>query len=129
MGTKNNPGKFDCYSRAEPDEPVFVLLGRDPVAWLLVKQWVLLRARLRMTEKEVLEEADACAESMLVYAVQRGKADQAEAAKNAWLRNGLLERVRELEALCKRAADALSGLADAVGVGDVDDLVRELRGA
>ncbi|HAW11807.1 MAG TPA: aspartate decarboxylase, partial [Chloroflexi bacterium] len=30
MGTKNNPGKFDCYDDAHPDEPMFVLLGRDP---------------------------------------------------------------------------------------------------
>lgn len=29
MGTKNNPGAFDCYANAEPDEPMFVLLGRD----------------------------------------------------------------------------------------------------
>ena len=29
MGTKNNPGKFDCYEHAKPDEPMFVLLGRD----------------------------------------------------------------------------------------------------
>ena len=26
MGTKNNPGKFDCYANAKPDEPLFVLL-------------------------------------------------------------------------------------------------------
>ena len=32
MATKNNPGKFDCYTNAEPDEPMFILLGRDPVA-------------------------------------------------------------------------------------------------
>ena len=29
MGTKNNPGQFDCYRNAEPDEPMFVLLARD----------------------------------------------------------------------------------------------------
>lgn len=29
MGTKNNPGAFDCYANAEPDEPMFVLLARD----------------------------------------------------------------------------------------------------
>jgi hypothetical protein len=28
MGTKNVPGKFDCYANALPDEPTFVLLGR-----------------------------------------------------------------------------------------------------
>jgi hypothetical protein len=29
MGTKNQPGKFDtCYANADPDEPMFVLLGK-----------------------------------------------------------------------------------------------------
>lgn len=29
MGTKNQPGSFDCYANAKGDEPLFVLLGRD----------------------------------------------------------------------------------------------------
>lgn len=29
MGTKNNPGKYDCYAKAEPDEPLFTLRGKD----------------------------------------------------------------------------------------------------
>jgi hypothetical protein len=32
VGTKSNPGKFDCYANALPDEPLFVLLARDPSA-------------------------------------------------------------------------------------------------
>lgn len=39
MGTKNNPGKFDCYQNALPDEPMFVLLARDPEFCNLVSQW------------------------------------------------------------------------------------------
>lgn len=39
MGTKNNPGKFDCYDVAEPDEPMFILLGRDPISPVLVEDW------------------------------------------------------------------------------------------
>lgn len=27
MGSKNNPGKYDCYEAADPDEPMFILLG------------------------------------------------------------------------------------------------------
>jgi hypothetical protein len=30
MGSKIQPGKFDCYANALPDEPMFVLLARDP---------------------------------------------------------------------------------------------------
>lgn len=37
MGTKNNPGRYDCYANAEPDEPMFVLLGHDRHAATLVR--------------------------------------------------------------------------------------------
>ncbi len=43
MGTKNNPGKFDCYANAGPDEPMFVLLGRDRLAGHLVSIWSKIR--------------------------------------------------------------------------------------
>lgn len=43
MGTKNNPGKFDCYNAAEPDEPMFTLLARDPLAGFLVSIWSSMR--------------------------------------------------------------------------------------
>ena len=39
MGTKTNPGQYDCYAKAEPDEPLFVLLARDPLAPILVRLW------------------------------------------------------------------------------------------
>lgn len=39
MGTKSNPGKFDCYDKAEPDEPLFVLLARDETAADFVELW------------------------------------------------------------------------------------------
>lgn len=43
MGTKNNPGQFDCYHAAEPDEPMFVLLARDRLAGHLVSIWSKVR--------------------------------------------------------------------------------------
>lgn len=39
MGTKNNPGEYDCYESADPDEPMFVLLARDELAPDLVRHW------------------------------------------------------------------------------------------
>lgn len=45
MGTKNNPAPNDCYDRAEPDEPMFTLLARDPVAAHMVSIWSALRAQ------------------------------------------------------------------------------------
>lgn len=43
MGTKKNPGQYDCYEAAAPDEPMFVLLGRDPLAAHLVSLWGAIR--------------------------------------------------------------------------------------
>ena len=40
MGTKNDPGKFDCYHKAEDDEPMFVLLARDIHAPSAVYDWI-----------------------------------------------------------------------------------------
>jgi hypothetical protein len=39
MGSKTNPGKFDCHANALPDEPMFVLLARDPDFAELVLMW------------------------------------------------------------------------------------------
>lgn len=58
MGTKNSPGKFDCYEAADPDEPLFTLLGRDPLAGHLVSLW----AKVRMGDSEA---AQAVFESMM----------------------------------------------------------------
>lgn len=45
MSTKQEPGDFDCYKRALQDEPMFVLLARDPVAPALVEMWAQQRSR------------------------------------------------------------------------------------
>lgn len=62
MGTKNRPGKFDCYVKADPDEPMFVLLGRDKFAPKLVELWAYFAALIGMKDKAV--EAKACANAM-----------------------------------------------------------------
>ena len=43
MGTKANPSKFDCYTNAEQDEPMFILLARDPASPILVEAWAAIR--------------------------------------------------------------------------------------
>lgn len=67
MGTKNNPGNFDCYANAKPDEPMFILLGRDKNAPSLVDLW----ARQREMDEEdpaKIQEARDCANAMRAYA-------------------------------------------------------------
>jgi hypothetical protein len=46
MGTKKRPGEFDCYAKAELDEPIFVLLARDEHAPEVVRYWTALKAKL-----------------------------------------------------------------------------------
>jgi hypothetical protein len=46
MGTKTNPGKFNCYAAALPDEEVFTVLGRDPALPATIRFWMGERARL-----------------------------------------------------------------------------------
>jgi len=70
MGTKNNPGSFDCYEAAEPDEPMFVLLARDPHAAQLVRMWIAMRRHaIGEGEKpashwDKIHEAENCAVAM-----------------------------------------------------------------
>jgi hypothetical protein len=64
MGTKNKPGQYDCYKNAEPDEPMFVLLARDPLAPILVKMWAELREESTSGDDDVIDEARECADAM-----------------------------------------------------------------
>ena len=69
MGTKNHPGRFDCYGNAHPDEPMFVLLARDPLAPMLVELWAHMRVLTRGDDAKV-REAKSCAEAMRRWQVR-----------------------------------------------------------
>lgn len=89
MGTKANPGKFDCLSKLEPDEPYFVLMARDQLAPRLVDLWAALShgtpagarqffeelLKIAMPEQlqpaEKVAEAYRCAASMEAWADMR----------------------------------------------------------
>lgn len=78
MGTKNKPGQFDCYANAEPDEPMFVLLGRDPTASLVVTFWRALKMKMRESGTSSvsdlkLEEARECSLDLAAWAKKNGK--------------------------------------------------------
>jgi len=79
MGSKNNPGVYDPYDNAEPDEPMFVLLGRDPMAWFLVSEWAAIRERLGEDPAKVAE-ARECAQKMWEWAAAKGKQEKITAA-------------------------------------------------
>jgi hypothetical protein len=81
MGTKNNPGAFDCYKAAELDEPMFVLLGRDPSAAPLVRLWAALREMQdEVKNPSKVEEAKKVANELEAWAKKKGKRKEVEAA-------------------------------------------------
>lgn len=43
MSSKLMPGEFDCYAAALPDEPMFILLARDPSAPEMLRAWARRR--------------------------------------------------------------------------------------
>src|SRR5580693_4307460 len=70
MGTKDNPGKYDCEAAALHDEPKFTLLARDPQAPFAVDWWADERfAAIQRGEKPqkdiaLVQEARECAQVM-----------------------------------------------------------------
>ena len=72
MGTKSEPGRFDCYGKAAVDEPIFVLLARDPAAPELIRAWVRKHQELG-TDGMKLMEAMSVADSMEHYRMNRPK--------------------------------------------------------
>lgn len=82
MGTKNKPGDFDCYATAEPDEPMFILLGRDPCACLVVAFWVKLRQTLNPDDPKI-DNARVCVRELEAYAREHGKTTELAAALDA----------------------------------------------
>lgn len=72
MGTKLKPGTYDCYANAEPDEPMFVLLGRDVDAPALVELWAQRREQ-RGEDPAKVKEARDCAKAMQRFCGARAK--------------------------------------------------------
>ncbi len=61
MGTKLEPGMFDCHTKAQSDEPIFTLLARDPLAHVLVDLWASLAHKHK---PEKIKEAKRVAQDM-----------------------------------------------------------------
>jgi hypothetical protein len=72
MGTKRNPGRFDCYERADTDEPMFILLGRDRHASALVNLWAEMREK-ENEDPAVVEEARKVAADLATWAQSKAK--------------------------------------------------------
>lgn len=73
MGTKINPGVYDCYSNALPDEPMFILLARDPMAPEIVQMWAstrraaIVNGNRPQSDSAMVDEAEALAKQMIEW--------------------------------------------------------------
>lgn len=72
MGTKLNPGPYDCYTKAAPDEPIFILRAKDPIAPIMVQMWARLTEYFAKEHKQSVDdvkliEAFNCAEQMRIW--------------------------------------------------------------
>lgn len=72
MGTKRNPGKFDCLDKLADDEPFFVLRAKDKFAPRLIRLWAALAIESIPAEKS--DEAHQCARDMEAWAMAHGGA-------------------------------------------------------
>lgn len=52
MSTKSNPGPFNCYAAAFPDETIFTMLARDPAMPSTIQFWCEQRRQLGKAETE-----------------------------------------------------------------------------
>lgn len=74
MSTKNNPGAYDCYANADPDEEMFVLLARDRMGPSLVELWAAVREGNGEDPAKVAE-ARGVAERMRAQSTAAGKTE------------------------------------------------------
>lgn len=102
MATKLNPGPNDCYAKAEPDEPMFVLLGRDRHAPALVWLWSVLR-ELDGEPEAVTHEARECTAEMIAWAADHGRKPVGVAQS---VMAGVLEMIRAVNHSVKGAKNA-----------------------
>ncbi len=88
MGSKAEPGKHDCYANAELDEPMFVLLARDPVAPWLVRAWRALRDGDNIAASALMNEASqafrASGKKALPRPSEKSQEAEAVAAMITW---------------------------------------------
>lgn len=76
METKNNPGPNSCYAKALPDEPMFILLGRDPDAPTTIRAWAGIREqRLIDEDKDGSEDEQIDAAVADAEAFEKWRAD------------------------------------------------------
>lgn len=124
MGTKNNPGNFDCYDKADADEPMFVLLARDPKAAKLVRTWAYSRIdTLLEGSKQIgdlhrdlnkVKEALACADAMDSWLIEAPKREAEQKRSDAIKRNRAAAMPQGAVPICDEAAQRETAIREAM---------------
>ena len=79
MGTKSNPGDYDCWAKLEDDEPYFVLMARDPTSRRLVDRWATL-LEVEGGNPDKIAEARQCAVAMEAWRLDKVRSDEEKMA-------------------------------------------------
>jgi hypothetical protein len=117
MGTKLNPGQYDCHAKAEPDEPIFTLRAKDPSAACLVWLWATMAEIQDGQEPGKVREARQLMADMIEWSHAKG-------IKSNGLGIAALSAVVEMIRAANAAVKKL--LADASVEGLVQDTTVEM---
>lgn len=98
--TKNTPGINSCYERAEGDEPMFVLLGRDVCASFVTLFWCKMRLLIEGPSDQITE-AQTHAEELRDWAMKLGKTEKLALAYDAFRAACIEVGRREIESEAK----------------------------
>lgn len=108
MGTKLQELRDGCFARAMDDEPMFILLARDPGAPTLVRAWCdqreqeIEQGKRPAADIEQVREARRCADRMEGWR---------EGNDGAW-RQGLFARHEELKGAVRDGMEAEPTLSE-----------------
>jgi len=107
MGTKECPGKFDCYAKAKPDEPYFTLIARDPTMGAVLMLWNVLRERTcgQDAASEQSTEAHECSIAAIRHAGGLGQEKGRRAHHAVILAKAMIEALHSSEELAELLAE------------------------
>ena len=94
-----DPGNLDCLAKAEADEPMFILLARDPVAPAILRAWAADRLELANTGKLDDQTEHAHAARTIADAMELWR--EANPGKRQTAQEGTLDRFISKEAAAR----------------------------
>lgn len=106
MSTKTMPGPFDGMMKAAPDEPVFTLRAHDPLAPILVHDWVDRRRKAIRERHANGEITDAKRDLELI---QCREADELAWSMEAWRKGEHADAAAQIEK-AEKAQESYSGV-------------------